>query len=113
MRPWQTQNATSKIGSASETWLPASSAPPVRGRCSPPRHPTRVPNIVNGHSSVIANPNQKPDVRHLRVNDSRSFAPSVSGVTGSMRAPVGPWSARGSSRVQARSSRDTPPYGVV
>ena len=113
MRPWQMQNATLKIGSVSETWFAASSAPPVRGRCSPPRHPTRVPNIVNGHSSVIASPNQKPAVRHFRVNDSRSFAPAVSGVTVFMRAPVGPWSSRGSSRVQARSSRGTPPPGAV
>jgi hypothetical protein len=36
-----------------------------------------VPNIANGHSSVIAIPNQKPAVRHFRVNDSRSFAPAV------------------------------------
>ena len=113
MRPWQMQNATLKIGSVSETWFAASSAPPVRGRCSPPRQPTRVPNIVNGHSSVIASPNQKPAVRHFRVNESRSFAPAVSGVTVFMCAPVGPWSSRGSSRVQARSSRGTPPYGGV
>ena len=44
-------NATSKIGSANDTWLMASSAPPVRGRCSPPRQPIRVPNMANGQIS--------------------------------------------------------------
>ena len=66
IRPWQMPNATSKIGSANDTWLMANSAPPVRGRCSPPRQPMRVPNIANGQIVAMASPNQNPESRHRR-----------------------------------------------
>ena len=97
IRPCETVNATSKIGSAEDTWLMASSAPPVRGMCSPPDHPIRVPNIVHGHSIQIANPNQKPDPRRRREKVSAIFSRTVSGrvaVTGSSSAGCTVRSAR-------------------
>jgi hypothetical protein len=57
----------------------ASSAPPVRGRCSPPRHPIRVPNMANGQINAMATPNQKPESRKRREKLSQSFCQVLNG----------------------------------
>jgi hypothetical protein len=78
IRPCAMPNAMSKIGSENETWLPTRSAPPVFGRCSPPRQPSRVPHITNGQITSMARPNQNPEVRRRRRRVCRIRCHTVS-----------------------------------